>query len=117
MPRMELSCTFKFAAAHFLTKYHGKCENLHGHNYKMIITIEGEMQGDGMVMDYKIIKKIVNEKVVNKIDHTLLNDIMDNPSSELFAIWTWNELIADLPMLKSVEIFETEKYRCKYEGK
>ncbi len=86
MPTMDLSCTFQFAASHFLTKYHGKCENLHGHNYKIIVTINGEIQEDGMVMDFKIMKQKVNEKVIDILDHTHLNDTMENPSAENLAI-------------------------------
>lgn len=113
---MQLSTTFRFAASHFLTKYHGKCENLHGHNYKVIVTIEGPVQEDGMVLDFKIIKKTVKDKVINKIDHTHLNDLLDNPSAENLAIWIWSQIKEDLP-LKRVEVFETEDYRCLYEGK
>lgn len=113
---MELNATFQFAASHFLPKYHGKCENLHGHNYKIKICIKGEVQNDGMVMDFKLIKKIYNEKVHEKLDHKHLNDILENPSAENIAIWIWNEIKNDLP-LKSVSVYETENYYCKYEGK
>ncbi len=113
---MELSCVFHFAASHFLTKYHGKCENLHGHNYKIIVTIEGEVQEDGMVMDFKIIKGVVNEKVIDKLDHTHLNDLLENPSAEILSVWIWDQLKNDLP-LKKIAVFETEDYQCVYEGK
>jgi len=113
---MELSCVFRFAASHFLTKYHGKCENLHGHNYKVIITIEGPVQDDGMVMDFKIIKTVVKEKVIDKVDHTHLNDLLDNPSAENLSVWIWNQLSDALP-LKKVDVFETDDYKCTYEGK
>ncbi|MEK7085666.1 MAG: 6-carboxytetrahydropterin synthase QueD [Patescibacteria group bacterium] len=113
---MELSCVFHFAASHFLTKYHGKCENLHGHNYKLIITIEGEIKDDGMVLDFKKLKDAVNGKVIDKLDHTHLNDTMDNPSAENLAIWIWDKLKNELP-LKKLRIYETEDYYCDYYGK
>lgn len=116
MPQMELSCTFHFAASHFLTKYHGKCENLHGHNYKIIITIEGDLKDNGMVIDFKIIKDIVKAKVIDVLDHTHLNDTIDNPSAENLAIWIWDKIKDDLP-LKNIAIYETENYSCTYEGK
>lgn len=116
MPNMELSCTFHFAASHFLTKYHGKCENLHGHNYKIVVTIEGPVQKDGMVIDFKIIKETVKETVINKLDHTHLNDTIENPSAENLAIWIWEKLKDILP-LKRLQIYETEDYCCTYEGK
>lgn len=115
MPIMQLNCTFHFAASHFLTKYHGKCENLHGHNYKVIITIEGEVKEDGMVIDFKIIKDIVNKKVMDKLDHSHLNDTIENPSAENLAVWIWDKIKDDLP-LKKITIFETEDYSCEYEG-
>jgi len=116
MPTMELSCVFHFAASHFLTKYHGKCENLHGHNYKIIITIEGEVKDDGMVLDFKKLKDAVNGKVIDKLDHTHLNDTMENPSAENLAVWIWDKLKNELP-LKKLRIYETEDYYCDYYGK
>jgi 6-pyruvoyltetrahydropterin/6-carboxytetrahydropterin synthase len=116
MPILELSTTFKFAASHFLTKYHGKCENLHGHNYKVIITIEGPIKEDGMVLDFKEVKSIVNKKVIDKIDHTHLNDLLENPSAENLAVWIWGEIKDSLPMLKRIKVYETEDYSCTYGG-
>lgn len=115
MPKMQLSCTFHFAASHFLTKYHGKCENLHGHNYKLIITIEGEVQEDGMVMDFKIIKEKVNKHVVDVLDHTHLNDRLPNPSAENLAVWIWDKLKDEIP-LKKVAVYETDDYVAEYAG-
>ncbi|PIR55044.1 6-carboxytetrahydropterin synthase QueD [Candidatus Peregrinibacteria bacterium CG10_big_fil_rev_8_21_14_0_10_36_19] len=112
---MQLSCAFRFAASHFLTKYHGKCENLHGHNYKIIITIEGPVKEDGMVLDFKIVKEVVKEKVINILDHTHLNDTIENPSAENLSVWIWEKLKNDLP-LKKVGVYETEDYYCEYEG-
>ncbi len=116
MPILKLHVTFTFAASHFLTNYHGKCENLHGHNYKLIVTIEGPIQKDGMVMDYQAIKKIVNENVIDHLDHKHLNDIIKNPSSENIAVFIWEHLAKKLP-LKKIRLYETENYFCDYEGK
>ncbi len=116
MPKLKLSATFTFAASHFLTKYHGKCENLHGHNYKLIVTIEDEIKENDMVMDFKILKKIVEEKVIDKLDHTHLNDILENPSAERIVLWIWDNLKKELP-LKILKLYETEDYYCEYEGK
>ncbi|MCK9186079.1 6-carboxytetrahydropterin synthase QueD [Candidatus Gracilibacteria bacterium] len=116
MPIVKLNCTLSFAASHFLTKYKGKCENLHGHNYKVIITVEDEIKENGLAIDFKDIKKIAEEKVINILDHAHLNDIIENPSAENIAVWTWEKLKKDLP-LKKVTIFETEDYYCEYEGK
>ena len=116
MPKVTLNVKFTFAASHFLTEYHGKCENLHGHNYTLIVSIIGPVKKDGMVIDYKEIKKIVNGKVVEKLDHSHLNDTIKNPSSENIAVWIWNHLKNDLP-LKKIKLYETDNYYCEYEGK
>lgn len=115
MPKMDLSCVFEFAASHFLTKYHGKCENLHGHNYKLIVTISDEVKEDGMVMDFKIMKDRVKSNVIDKLDHTHLNDTLENPSAENLLVWIWDKLKEHLP-LKKLTIYETEKYFCEYQG-
>jgi 6-pyruvoyltetrahydropterin/6-carboxytetrahydropterin synthase len=115
MNKMDLSCTFHFAASHFLTKYHGKCENLHGHNYKLIVTICDTVKEDGMVMDFKIIKEKVNGLVIDILDHRHLNDIIDNPSAENVIVWAWDKLKDSLP-LKKLTIYETEDYYCEYYG-
>lgn len=115
MAQMELSCTFRFAASHFLTKYHGKCENLHGHNYKIIVTIFGDVRSDGMVMDFKIIKDIVKSEVISKLDHNHLNDIIDNPSAENLAIWIWDKIADKLP-LRKIAVYETADYLAEYYG-
>ncbi len=115
MPNLKLSCVFSFAASHFLTKYHGKCENLHGHNYKVVVTINGPLKDDGMVMDFKIIKQIVNEKVIDVLDHTHLNDTIDNPSAEHLAIWIWDKLQNEIPLHK-ITVYETEDYYAEYTG-
>lgn len=116
MPKLEVSATFRIAASHFLPKYHGKCENMHGHNYKIVITTEGEIKDDGMVMDFKELKKIAKEHAIDKLDHTHLNDIMENPSAENMAVWIWKNLKNHLPGLKNIKIFETDDYYCSYYG-
>lgn len=70
---------FDFEMAHALMGYPGKCRNIHGHSYKMEVTVTGEMQPDtGMVMDFKALKDLVNNIIVNKLDHALvLSDQVD----------------------------------------
>ncbi len=116
MPKMELSSTFHFAASHFLTQYHGKCEHMHGHNYKLIVTIEGEIKSNGMILDFKKIKEIVEEKILEKLDHTHLNNLIENPSAENIVVWIWENLKNSLP-LKRLTLYETDDYFCQYEGK
>lgn len=104
---MLLSKEFKFDAAHFLPNYHGKCEKLHGHTYKLRITIEGQPNEEGMILDFVEMKKIVQEKVINKLDHENLNEIIKNPSAENIAIWIWRQLKNELNLFE-IQVWETE---------
>ncbi len=113
---MQLTKIFKFDSAHFLPRYHGKCEDMHGHTYKMEVTIEGEPNpDDGMILDFKKLKTIVNKKVIEKLDHKLLNDIVENPSAEFLAVWVWDQLENDVN-LKKIKIYETPDSYVTYEG-
>jgi len=84
--------TFSFAAAHFLTKYHGKCERLHGHNYRLSVAVSGPIGENGMVVDFVLLKKLVAEKIIDHLDHFCLNDFFENPTAENLAKWIWDEL-------------------------
>jgi len=87
-----LSRDFTFDAAHRIVDYSGKCENLHGHTYKLTVTIKGEVSSNGMVLDFTILKKIVNENIIDKLDHKYLNDIFENSTTENIATWIFNTL-------------------------
>ena len=87
---------FEFDAAHYLPSYNGKCEHLHGHTYKLVVKVEGRPDMEGMVMDFSLLKKIVQMKVLRKLDHKLLNDVIPNPSAENIAIWVWDQLAKQL---------------------
>jgi 6-pyruvoyltetrahydropterin/6-carboxytetrahydropterin synthase len=99
---IQLTREFKFDAAHFLTKYHGKCEHLHGHTYRLWVTIEGETQENGMLLDHGFLKKIVKEQIINKFDHRCLNDTFENPTAEIIVKYIWDELV-NLPELLKTE--------------
>lgn len=114
---MFLSKDFTFDSAHFLTKYHGKCENLHGHTYKLRVTVEGPVGEDGMVMDFSDLKKLVKEKVIDRYDHQNLNDFFENPSAELVAMKIWEDLAPNLPVkLHEVTLWETAESFVTYRG-
>lgn len=114
---MLVSKVFLFEAAHQLTKYHGKCENLHGHTYKLIVTVEGSVQDDGMVYDFHLLKNAVKEEIVDRLDHTYLNDLMDNPSAELLVVWMWDRLKEKLPVrLHELQLWETQTSYVTYHG-
>lgn len=83
--KIRLTKQFSFEMAHSLAGYDGPCRNIHGHSYKMDITIEGEPIQDpfspkrGMVMDFSDLKRIVNENIISQFDHSLvLNSEVDS---------------------------------------
>lgn len=100
---MLVSKEFTFDAAHHLTKYHGKCEHVHGHTYRLQVTVEGEVQENGLVIDFVILKKIVKDKVLAKYDHRDLNEYFENPTAEVVLKAIWDELV-DLPSLLKAEL-------------
>lgn len=109
-----------FAAAHYLENYHGKCEKLHGHNYKVRVYAEGiKLDEGGMLLDFGILKKHLRN-VLSKLDHSLLNTNEyykeAEPSAELIALHIYKMLNADMPSapITKVEIFETEKNMAAY---
>lgn len=113
---MLVSKEFTFDAAHFLTKYHGKCENLHGHTYRLRVTVEGEIGEEGMVVDFLDLKKLVKEKILDKFDHRNLNDFFENPTAELVAEFIWKELKPELNLYEVI-LWETENSFVTYNGR
>ncbi len=114
----ELSIESHFSAAHHLLNYEGKCENIHGHNWKVEIFIEGnELDKSGMLIDFKILKKHLN-LVLEKLDHKDLNNLEEfkntSPSSENIAKFIYSQLKETFPGLKKVTVWETEKAKASY---
>ncbi|MEA1986343.1 MAG: 6-carboxytetrahydropterin synthase QueD [Candidatus Marinimicrobia bacterium] len=68
--KRQISKTFYFSMAHRLTFHKGKCKNLHGHTYKLEIEISGNVDSNGMIMDFGDIDKIVSENIIEKLDHS-----------------------------------------------
>ena len=78
MSVIRLTNEFTFEAAHMLEGYDGLCREIHGHSYRLFVTIKGEPQSDpnspklGMVMDFGLLKRIVNEQIVDRLDHSFM---------------------------------------------
>lgn len=89
---MLLTKDFTFDAAHNLINYHGKCERLHGHTYKLRVVVEGTPDSEGMIIDFIELKAIVKERILSRLDHSYINEIIPQPSAENIALWIWNEL-------------------------
>lgn len=117
---MLLKKIFKFDAAHNLTNYNGKCENLHGHTYKLVVTVEGKPDDQDMVIDFVLLKKIVHDEVINILDHAYINDIIENPTAENIAKWIWGKLSKKIEeqgcRLYEIEVWETEDSSVIYRG-
>jgi 6-pyruvoyltetrahydropterin/6-carboxytetrahydropterin synthase len=87
-----ISRDFKFDAAHHLPGYDGDCKNLHGHTWKVRVTLQGFYNDQGMLADFKEIKKILKRRILNKLDHKLLNDVIKNPTCENICEWVFENL-------------------------
>ena len=85
---VRITKEFKFEMAHALHGYDGLCKNIHGHSYKLCVTVKGEVKNDsgnakdGMVLDFDILKSIVKPEIINKYDHSLVLNA-NSPHSEI----------------------------------
>lgn len=82
MPNVVITKTFRFEAAHALPGHPGKCSRLHGHSYMLEVSVAGDLGPDGMVMDFDDLSVVVERVVISRLDHTMLNDVVDNPTVE-----------------------------------
>ncbi len=115
--RMRLDVEFTFAAAHRLPRYEGPCFRLHGHNYRMFVAVEGEVDPrTGMIADFGQLKALVQEHVLARVDHRTLNDLLDNPTAENIARWVWETLEPHLPGLAEVRLYEIPDSCVTYRG-
>lgn len=112
---MSVTKEFTFDAAHNLPRYNGKCENLHGHTFKLHVTVNAPLDPwSGMAFDFSDLKSRVRERVIKVLDHAYLNEIIPNPSAEYIAFWTWKTL-EDLP-LEEIKVWETPTSHVTYRG-
>ncbi|TYB30888.1 MAG: 6-carboxytetrahydropterin synthase QueD [Candidatus Mcinerneyibacterium aminivorans] len=117
MQELIITKIFSFGAAHNLDSYHGKCENLHGHNYRLEVSVKGVPDNEGMVIDYKVLKEIINKTVIEKLDHKYLNEVLDfSPTSENLLIWMKekleNKLNSENYKLYKLVLWETESNKA-----
>lgn len=111
-----------FDAAHYLRKYHGKCENLHGHRFKVVARLRAEKLDEaGLAYDFAHLKRYLRE-ILAPFDHACLNDVPSldgiEPSCENIAASIYNELKPRLPgsavTLACVEVWETPTSGAAY---
>jgi 6-pyruvoyltetrahydropterin/6-carboxytetrahydropterin synthase len=114
---MILRKEYGFESAHFIYNHPGKCKNLHGHSYKLYVCIEGPVNPEtGMIIDFDDLSKIVEAKVISRLDHRFLNDLIPLSTAENIAVWIWQELRPELPGLVQLEVFETTDNCVIYRG-
>jgi 6-pyruvoyltetrahydropterin/6-carboxytetrahydropterin synthase len=119
----EVTVEETFAAGHALRNYHGKCESLHGHNYRIQATLQGaELDSMGLLVDFVQVKKLM-QTVVDRLDHQFLNDLTPfdklNPSAENIAKYFYDEISGGLNhdsrvTLHRIRIWETDTTSATY---
>jgi 6-pyruvoyltetrahydropterin/6-carboxytetrahydropterin synthase len=113
-----------FAAAHNLRNYKGKCENLHGHNYKVRVMLKGpQLDAAGLLYDFVHLKQVI-QAVIKSLDHRYLNELEPfdvlNPSAENIAKHIFDESSRRLPAaangvrISSVTVWETDTSAATY---
>ena len=114
---MRVKRVFDFEAAHVLPHHPGKCRNLHGHSYRLVVTVDRPVDpASGLAIDFADLKAIVRREVVDVLDHRYVNDLIDNPSAENMTVWMWGRLVPALPGLVEIELWETRSCAVVYRG-
>jgi 6-pyruvoyltetrahydropterin/6-carboxytetrahydropterin synthase len=121
----EVTVERGFSSGHFLRNYKGKCENPHGHNYKVRITLRGEaLDHAGLLLDFRDLKQVMRP-VIDRLDHQMINDIEPfttiNPSAENLAKYFYEETNRQLAEMtggrvrvKDCTIYETDTTTATY---
>jgi 6-pyruvoyltetrahydropterin/6-carboxytetrahydropterin synthase len=124
-PMFEVTVEAGFSSGHYLRNYRGKCENPHGHNYKVRVTLAGAtLDETGMLLDFKLLKQVLLP-VIDRIDHQMLNDLEPftalNPSAENLAKYFYDQTKDQLAgmtdgrvRVKECTIWETETTTATY---
>jgi 6-pyruvoyltetrahydropterin/6-carboxytetrahydropterin synthase len=114
----EISVDENFSAGHYLRNYKGKCENQHGHNYRVRVTVEGrELDSSGLLYDFVHLKQVIGS-VIRSLDHRNLNDFAPfdkvNPSAENIAKYIYDEASKEMQKtpngarISGITVWETE---------
>lgn len=106
--RTSVTRAFTFEAAHQLPWHSGACRNLHGHGYRLEVTVGGPINDDGIVIDFADLGAIVRRELLDRYDHVYLNDILDNPTAELIAQDAFKRLEAAGLEVARLRLWETD---------
>jgi 6-pyruvoyltetrahydropterin/6-carboxytetrahydropterin synthase len=120
----EVSVEQTFSAGHALRNYKGACENVHGHNFKVRVTLEGKQLDEaGMLVDFLDVKKNMRD-IIARLDHQFLNEIapfdVKNPSAENIAEYFYSELLTGMTAnpvpveIREVRVWETDVQSASY---
>ncbi len=121
----EVTVEAGFSSGHYLRNYRGKCENPHGHNYKVFVTLQGaELDEAGLLLDFKILKQVLRP-TVEYLDHQMINDLKPfdevNPSAENLAKYFFDNTATQLDELtngrvkvKDCTLYETDTSFARY---
>ena len=121
----EVQVEAGFSSGHYLRNYRGRCENPHGHNYKVRVTLAGaELDQAGLLLDFKMLKHVMRP-VIDRIDHQMLNDIEPwitiNPSAENLARYFFEQTSEQLAQMtegrvrvKECTLWETDTTSATY---
>ena len=121
----EITVQAGFSSGHYLRDYHGKCENPHGHNYRVLVTLVGErLEPNGLLLDFKQLKQVL-KPTVEYLDHQMINDLQPfttvNPSAENLAKYFFDKTAQELDTMtegrvrvKDCTIYETDTSFAKY---
>ena len=121
----EVTVEAGFSSGHYLRNYRGKCENPHGHNYRVRVTLAGAaLDSAGLLLDFKLLKQVL-KPTIDRIDHQMLNDLVPftelNPSAENIAKYFYDQTSSQLSELtdgrvrvKDCTIWETDTTTATY---
>jgi 6-pyruvoyltetrahydropterin/6-carboxytetrahydropterin synthase len=119
----EVTVEDTFAAGHALRGYKGKCENVHGHNYRVQVTVQGaELDSTGLLVDFVELKRVMRD-VIARLDHQFINDLepftVINPSAENMAKYFYDHIAGSLrpetPLrISQVKLWETDTSSATY---
>lgn len=111
--RVSISKIFTFDSAHCLKGYKGKCKNVHGHTFKLEVTVKGDVDNSGLVMDFSKLSSMVKKEIISYLDHKYLNEIFDfNATCENIGLWIWEKLCNKVEqhdcVLQQIRLWETQ---------
>lgn len=105
--RTSVTKSFTFEAAHQLPWHSGACQRLHGHGYRLEVTVEGPLNEHGIVTDFADVSAVVEREVIARFDHQYLNELLDNPTAELLAQDAWKRIEAAGLAVSRIRLWET----------